>query len=166
MVETLDTKFFSNMLGYSNTSSYFPIKRSFGQTLQSCDMDALIAYTKLSQNKNPVEQNIEFLIAGLCYNTIRPGFDRTIYVKFEDVLARLNRPDEIEKFLKLRYDNEGYFAKRFYTLARKVIPLLQPYEQFDYIRLFKDLKYWNFDNNVKMKWAMAIARASYSEENV
>ena len=70
------------------------------------------------------------VIAGLCYNTIRPGFDRTIYVKFEDVLARLNRPDEIEKFLKLRYDNEGYFAKRFYTLARKVIPLLQPYEQF------------------------------------
>ena len=164
MTETLDTKFFSNMLGYSKSPNYYPIKRSFGQTLQSCDMDALIAYTKLSQNKNPIEQNIEFLIAGLCYNTIKPDQDRLTYVRFEDVLARLHRPEEIEKFLKLRYDNEGYFAKRFYTLSRKVIPLLQPNEQFDYIKLFKDLKYWNNDNSVKMKWAMSIARNNFEEE--
>lgn len=164
MAETLDTKFFSNMLGYSRSPSYYPIKRSFGQTLQSCDMEALIAYTKLSQNKNSIEQNIEFLIAGLCYNTIRPDQDRTVYVKFEDVLARLNRPDEIEKFLKLRYDNEGYFAKRFYALAKKAISALQPFEQFDYIGLFRDLKYWNLNNNAKMKWAMAIARNSFNEE--
>lgn len=165
MMENLDTKFFSNMLGYANSSSYYPIKRSFGQTLQTCDMESLIAYTKLSQNKNPVEQNIEFLIAGLCYNSIKPGQERPTYVRFEDVLARLNRPDEVEKFLKLRYDNDGYFAKRFYTLARKAIPLLQPFEQFDYIKLYKDLKYWNVNNSAKMKWAMAIARANYENKD-
>ena len=164
MAENLDTKFFSNMLGYSNSPSYYPIKRSFGQTLQTCDMDALIAYTKLSQNKNPIDQNIEFLIAGLCYNSIRPGQERPTYVRFEDVLARIHRPEEIEKFLKLRYDNDGYFAKRFYTLARKAIACLQSFEQFDYIKLYKDLKYWNDNNSVKMKWAMAIARADFETE--
>lgn len=160
-----DTKSFNQMMfGYLNSPSYYPIRRSFGQTLQTCSMDALIAYTKLSQNKNPVDQNIEFLVAGLCYNAERPNQERTIWVRFEDVLARLNRPEEIEKFLKLRYDNDGYFAKRFYSLSKKVIPLLQPYEHFDYAKLLNDLKFWNIDNSVKMKWAMAIARAYNNEE--
>ena len=156
--------FNSMMFGYLHSSSYYPIKRSFGQTLQSCDMDALIAYTKLSKNKNPVEQNIEFLVAGLCYNVTKPDQERHTYVRFEDVLARLNRTEEIERFLKLRYDNDGYFAKRFYSLAKKVIPLLGPDEQFNYTKLRNDLKNWNLNNNVKMQWAMAIARSSFNNE--
>lgn len=151
------------MFANINTSCYYPIRRSFGQTLQSCDIDAVIAYTKLSNNKNRIEQNIEFLLAGLCYNVTKQGQQRSTYIRFEDVLKRLNRENEIENFLKLRYDNTGYFAKRFYTLAKKVIPLLESTEQFDYIQLYKDLKYWNYNNSVKMRWAMAIVNFDNNE---
>ena len=147
-----------------NSSCYYPIRRSFGQTLQSCNMDALIAYTKLSNNKNPIEQNIEFLIAGLCYNVNKPGQVRDKFIKFEDILKRLNRNDEVEQFLKLRYDNTGYFAKRFYILAKKTIPLLQSHEQFDYAQLIRDFKYWNINNNAKMRWAMTIVNLNDFEE--
>ena len=160
-IESFNKRMFNNI--YS--SCYYPIKRSFGQTLQSCNMDAVIAYTKISNNKNPIEQNIEFLIAGLCYNVIKPDQQRLTFTKFEDVLSRLDRETEIENFLKLRYDNTGYFAKRFYSLAMKAIGCLYQNEQFDYISLLNDLKYWNNGNSVKMKWAMAIVKFN-DEENM
>ena len=148
--------FCKRMLGNIYSASYYPIKRSFGQTLQTCPIDALIAYSKLSKTKNRTQQNIEFLVAGLCYNTIKPDQNRPTFVRFETVLRRLNREKDIENFLKLRYDDTGYFANRFMSLAKKVIPLLSPNEQFDYIHLISDLVDWNKNNNTKMRWAMSI----------
>lgn len=157
--------FCSNMLKYSNPHSdyYYPIRRSFGQTLNTCQMDALIAYTNISTTKNPIIQNKEFLVAGLCYNVAhKASGDPEQYVKIEKLLYRLvvkdeTRKKEIEKFLQLTYDNDGYFSKVFYTLCKKLIPLLQPYEQIDYISLLNDLIYWDKGIEVKMRWAMAIA---------
>ena len=154
MIETFNKRMFNGI----NSDCYYPIRRSFGQTLQNCDMDALIAYTKLSDNKNQFEQNIEFLLAGLCYNINKPHQIRNKYIKFEQLLERLNRPEEVEDFLKLRYDDNGYFAKRFYTLAKKAIPLLHSDEQIEYNQLFKDFKYWNINNHSKMRWAMTVVK--------
>ena len=162
MIETFNKRMFNGI----NSEGYYPIRRSFGQTLQNCDMDALLAYTKLSDNKNKIEQNIEFLIAGLCYNINKPNQIRDKYINFEDILKRLadsdpkneNRSKEIEDFLKLKYDNNGYFSRRFYILSKKLIPFLHNDEQINYTQLFKDLKYWNFNNNTQMKWAMAIVK--------
>ena len=173
---TNNVDFCRRLLGNIHSDIYYPIKRSFGQTLATCNLNALIAYTKLSDTKNSTKQNKEFLVAGLCYNTLRadatnlPG----TYVKFEQLLKRLvstnknandPRKKEIERFLQLRYDDNGYFAKRFYTLAKRLIPLLNNNETFDYISLLYDLENWDKDNKVKMKWAMAIVNLTNETEN-
>ena len=159
-----NTEFVKSLLYNLQTSCYYPIKRSFGKTLQNCDMNALIAYTKLSKSKDPIEQNIEFLVAGLCYNTMKPNdiTDKTL-VNFETILKRLNREVEVENFLKLRYDNDGYFTKRFYILAKKAIPLVNSNERINYEQLIVDLLNWNKNNNVKIRWAMSIV--NLNEEN-
>ena len=162
----MNDSFNKRMFAQINSNSYYPIKHAFGQTLQSCNIDALIAYTKLSDNKNRFEQNIEFLIAGLCYNVTKPNQTRSTYINFEQVLKRLDRNNEVEAFLKLKYDDFGYFAKRFYILAKKVIPLLHSDEQFNYTQLFYDLKYWNLNNHAKMRWAMAIANFNNTNTEV
>lgn len=160
-----NTDFVKRLLTNLRTSCYYPIKRSFGKTLQNCDMTSLIAYTKLSKSKDPIEQNIEFLVAGLCYNSMKPDSNiGTNLVNYETVLKRLNREVEVENFLKLRYDNEGYFAKRFYTLSKKVIPLLGTNERFNYEQLVEDLLNWNKNNNAKIRWAMSIVDFNNEKE--
>ena len=54
--------FIKLMYGTINTPRYYPIKRAFGQTLSNCPIEALLAYTKLSNTKNSTDQNIEFLV--------------------------------------------------------------------------------------------------------
>lgn len=152
-----NSEFIKRMLGHINNSSvYYPIRNAFGTTVQNCPINAVLAYSKLSKTKSDTYQNIEFLVAGLCYNSIKPNTGtRTTYVRFEDVLKRIDREDEIANFIKIRYDNTGYFAKRFVTIAMKAINKLNPNEHFDYNQLIEDLKHWNY-NSVKMRWAMAI----------
>lgn len=151
-----DFNFCKSMLGHLNSPGYYPIRRAFGQTLKNCSMDAVIAYSKISNTTSETYQNIEFLVAGLCYNAMKPNTEINKYVKFEEVLKRLNREDEISNFLKIRYDNTGYFAKRFMSLAKKTIPLLYSNETFDYNQLIIDLFNWNKNNSVKLRWAMTI----------
>jgi hypothetical protein len=167
--------FCQNMAKYCNPYSdyYYPIKRSFGQTLNTCPMDAVIAYANISTTKNPVIQNKEFLVAGLCYNvahTTTYDKDDVKYVKIEQLLHRLvmkdeTRKKEISKFLQLTYDNNGYFSKVFYTLCKKLIPLLHSNEQIDYINLLNDLIYWDNGVQVKMRWAMATVFNEKEENN-
>ena len=64
----------------------------------------------------------------------------------------------------MNWKRNGNIAKRFYILAKKTIPLLYPYEHFDYTQLIRDFKYWNINNNAKMRWAMAIVNLNDSEE--
>ena len=167
--------FIKLMYGNINTPRYYPIKRAFGQTLSTCPIEALLAYTKLSNTKNPIDQNIEFLVAGLCYNTVKPFQYEEVnsYVNFEDVVRRYiyadasrkdNREKEVEDFLKLRYDMDGYFATRFYNLAKKVIPYLRSNEQFNYSKLIKDFIFWNNGNSVKMQWAMSVVTFNDTED--
>ena len=157
----------STIMRYNNQYNdyYYPIKRSFGRTLNSCNLDATIAYANLSDTKNPVRQNKEFMVAGLCYN-ISNVSDNLSFVKFEDLLKRMVAADkstgkprkkEVEKFLQLRYDNNGYFAKRFYTIANKAILYLHHNETVDFIKLLDDLEHWDEGNTVKLRWAMTVA---------
>ena len=110
---------------------------------------------------------------GLCYNSIKPNSvtDKT-RINFETLLKRLTfidkdkskpRTAEIENFLKLRIDNNGYFAKKFVSLSKKVIPMLNPNEIINYEQLLDDLKHWNNGNIVKIRWAMTIANIEQEE---
>lgn len=150
--------FVQRLLKNINSSNYFPIKRSFGHTLENCNVDAIIAYSKISQNKttNQHDRNVEFLVSGLCYMTQKPNksIENKNVVNFETLLKRLNRPGEVENFLKLRYDANGYFHKRFYIIAKKAITCIYPNEIINYSQLIDDLKYWN--NTIKIRWAMTI----------
>ena len=155
--------------------NYFSIKRSFGKTLENCNIDAVIAYSKIADSKNDssFDRNIEFLVMGLCYNSIKPNSvtDKT-RINFETLLKRLTfidkdkskpRTAEIENFLTLRIDNNGYFAKKFVSLSKKVIPMLNPNEIINYEQLLDDLKHWNNGNIVKIRWAMTIANIEQEE---
>ena len=46
------------------------------------------------------------------------------------------------------------FSKK--RLSKKIIPLLDTNERFNYEQLVEDLLNWNKNNNVKIRWAMAI----------
>lgn len=163
------------MLSKINSSSYYPIRRSFSQTLNTCNIDAVIAYSKISDTKNDLfSQNIEFLVCGLCYNVNKPteSFDKT-RVNFETLLKRLAATDkekskprttEIENFLRLRLDNNGYFHKRFAIVAKKAISFIAPNEIINYEQLINDLKSWNNGNTTKLRWAMTIASIETEEK--
>lgn len=164
--------FVSRMLKYNNpyVPYYYPIKRSFGQTIESCSLEAVIAYTNLSDTKNRVMQNKEFIVAGLCYNISNQT--STTFVKFEELLRRMVKADlngtrkkEVENFLKLHYDDNGYFTKRFYSIAKKVISYLNSTETIDFISLLWDLDKWDDGNAVKMRWAMTIVNLKEDIKN-
>ena len=162
-------KFISNMFANINTATYYPIKRSFGKTLETCPIDALLAFTKMSQDANSSMnvRNAEFLVAGLCYNTIRQysNEERTL-VPFEAVLRRLyNNPNttdsmksSIESFLSLSITDNGYFQDKFVTLSKKVIPYLSANEMFNFTSLLNDLIKWNDGNLIRLKWAKALVQ--------
>lgn len=162
-----NSQFTTLLIENVNSGNYYAIKRSFGQTLDNCDINALIAFTKISQDANTslTDRNVEFLVAGLCYNTMKQNSSyNTNRVSYETVLRRLYKSKDstdsirgsIENLLKLRYDQNGYFNKKFVSLSKKVIPLLRSNESFNYSELLEDLKNWNNGNRVKLKWAKAL----------
>lgn len=162
------------MLSKINSSSYYPIKRSFSQTLDTCNIDAVIAYSKISDTKdNLCTQNIEFLVCGLCYNVNKPtdSFNKT-KINFETLLKRLVATDkekskprtaEVENFLRLRLDDNGYFHKRFAIIAKKAVSFVAPNEIINYEQLIDDLKSWNSGNTTKLRWAMTITNIKMEE---
>lgn len=163
------------MLKKLNSSSYYPIRRSFSQTLNSCNIDAVIAFSKISDTKdNFLEQNIEFLVCGLCYNANKQNTDLSnkTRVNFETLLKRLIATDkekskprtaEIENFLRSRLDTNGYFNKKFMSLAKKAIPFINANEIINYEALLDDLKSWNNGNTTKLRWAMTITNIELEE---
>lgn len=163
--------FNKNLFKCIHTASYYPIKRSFGKTLQTCNVDAIIAYAKISDCSRLFDQNIEFLIAGLCYTTFKQyhNYNITKYTNFEEVLRRLylsgtdSTKKLIESFLKLKTNNIEYFCKNFASLSKKVIPLLHNNESFNYTQLLFDLKNWN-SNKIKLKWATKIINTESEEK--
>lgn len=168
-------KLTNKLIKHLYSSDYYPIKRSFGKTLQTCNINAIIAYRNLADlSLNANQREIEFLLAGLCFYTNSPNKEITKHVTYETLLKRLaateakqeNKPRtaEIENFLKLRLDNKGYFQKKFATLTNKVITVLDKNETIDFDELFNDLSRWDKDNNVKLKWAMTIANVK-KEDN-
>lgn len=164
------------MLNNISSSNYYPIKRSFGHTLENCNIDAVISYSKIADSKNCslFEQNIEFLVIGLCYISNKPNVsinDKT-RINFETLLKRLVSTDkdkskprtgEVENFLKLRFDTNGYFNKKFASLVKKANTMLNSNEILNYEQLLDDLKNWNNGNNVKIRWAMTIANIEMEE---
>ena len=155
--------FVTRMCGHINNSSeYYPIRRSFGQSLDTCQIEALISYSKLMEPETPRwEQEFEFLVAGLCYNAEKQGNKSSDKrVPFEKILRLLyiNSSDSgkktITKFLSMRYSNTAYFNKTFASLARRALPYAGN-QRIDYYSLLKDLKNWN-SNNTRMKWASTI----------
>ena len=174
-----NTEFSKSLFTNINSTSYYPIKRSFGHTLQTCDINAVIAYAKIAQNNELykiTERNVEFIVSGLCYNVHKQYQDgERHYTRYEDVLKRLyisgtdSTKKSIENFLKLKFDDGIYFSKKFASLSKKLIALLYPNETFDFIKLLHDLKYWDYNNDIKLKWATALVISKTdkkeSEEN-
>lgn len=170
----MDNNVIKNLLSSISSSSYYPIKRSFGQTINNCSIDTIIAFSKIAnKNNNDIEQNAEFLIAGLCYNTLKPESKiNETKVNFETLLKRLAATDkdkskprtsEIENFLKLKFDTTGYFNKRFVSLAKKTIPMINQNEIINYEQLLHDFKNWDKNNTVKIRWAITIANIEMEE---
>jgi len=163
---------------------YFPIKRSFGQSLENCKVDAVLAYIKFANSKAPAVQNLEFLLAGLCYTCHSQGTlrDTMTLISFEEVLRRMvlterklmntnsenpgPREREITQFLKLKTDDVNYFAKKFYSLAKKTFDFLEPNECFDYDQLLYHLRFWNQNNKSQMRWAYKIFSNDIYNENI
>ena len=154
--------FVTQMFAHLNSADYYTVRRSFGQTLDDCSIDALVSYAKMMQPDTPKwEQEIEFLVAGLCYNTEQPhSTEKKSRIPFEQALHLLYQSSSpsgqrnIEKFLKLTTTNTRYFNKNFASLSKRVTPYLG-YSGLDYYRLIRDLKNWN-SNSTRMKWAKAI----------
>ena len=166
-----------SILANLSTANYYPLKRAFGCPYdEKRNIDALIAFFKVSdaRDTDSKRRNAEFLTIGLCYNAMRPGQKfGTKKIRFENLLSRLtiDEPDskprtrEIESFLKLEFGDDGQFQKRFAKLAKKAIPLLHPNEMIDYEHLLYDLKKWNDDINIKIRWAMSVVYQKNNNKN-
>ena len=158
-----NSKFIDTLLQNINGSSYYAVRRSFGQTVDSCNIDSLLAFMRLIPDAKVPKSylNIEFLVAGLCYNSLRPGMTYLgkNKISFETLLRRLyntasdSGKRSIENFMKLRIDDRGYFHKRFMSITRKALPMLRPNEVINYDELISDLVDWDKNNTVKIKWS-------------
>lgn len=171
-----ENEFIKSLYKELNSNNYYPIKRAFGKTLETCEMSSLIAYTKVSKNNhiyNTLERNAEFLVAGLCYTIEKPTYEHTEKqrIPFEVLMNRMynsNTTDSIkgnlEKLINLDQDNMEYFCDIFRSTAKRVIPFLGKNQTIDYSKLLYDIKHWN-NRKVRMRWATALIDNKSKEEN-
>lgn len=171
-----ENEFIKSLYKDLNSNNYYPIKRSFGKTLENCEISSLIAYTKVSKNNhiyNTLERNSEFLVAGLFYNIERPSYEyiEKQKIPFELLMNKLYNSNttnstkkNLEKLINLEQDNMEYFCNIFRITAEKVLPFLQKNQTVDFSKLLYDIKHWN-NRTVRMRWATALIDNKPQEEN-
>lgn len=154
----------------------YPLKRSFGRTLESCDIRTVLAYAQMTteQERDKDKREAEFLVAGLLTSTEKmdDGIKATANrITYQKLLARLlsdvpQSEKNIERLLNENVGADGVFSSLFSRLHKRAVNYLYQNEQIDYKRLLDDLRAWNNSKRIRVNWALDITATPKNSDKV
>lgn len=150
----------------AKTPDSYIIKRSYGNTIESTDLKAVIAFMNVMHRK---PTNEDFLMAGMYYTYHNTGELTKNIIPFETLLSKLYKDSvdstkrKIETFLQLSINESKRFAKLFRYMT-EIISRKYGLYTIDYFKLYKDFYRWDKYDDIRKKWAMAVILPTVNKE--